>query len=182
MTLFSKARTRILVGGALLVFLTLSACGGSASAEPSTNPQDSPSTEPSVEVDAMKAFCEVLLRNSNYRDAESGEMLSIDQWFELGETVECEAQNYAVFDLDDDGTSEIILNMDVRKVKDYGTLILRYEEDTVVGYNLWARGFGDLKSDGTFVYSGGAFDHGVGKIDFSAFDPEVRHSIMEKVC
>lgn len=123
MTLFSKARTRILVGGALLVFLTLSACGGSASAEPSTNPQDSPSTEPIVEVDAMKAFREVLLRNSNYRDAECGEMLSIDQWFELGETVECEAQNYTVFDLDDDGTSEIILNMDVRKVKDYGNTV-----------------------------------------------------------
>ena len=184
MTLFNKARTRILVGGAILMLLALSSCGGdSASAKPSsTNPQTTPSTEPIVEVDAMKAFREVLLRNSNYRDAESGEMLSIDQWFELGETVECEAQNYTVFDLDDDGTSEIILNMDVHKVKDYGTLILRYEEGTVVGYNLWARGFGDLKSDGTFVYSGGAFNHGVGKIDFSAFDPEIRHSIMEKVC
>lgn len=108
------------------MLLTLSACGGdSASAKPSsTNPQTTPSTEPIVEVDAMKAFREVLLRNSNYRDAECGEMLSIDQWFELGETVECEAQNYTVFDLDDDGTSEIILNMDVRKVKDYGMLCI----------------------------------------------------------
>ena len=91
MTLFNKARTRILVGGAILMLLALSACGGdSASAKPSSaNPQTTPSTEPIVEVDAMKAFREVLLRNSNYRDAESGEMLSIDQWFELGETVEC---------------------------------------------------------------------------------------------
>lgn len=131
--------------------------------------------------DAMATFRAMLLGYANYRlqgyydyndrfcyhDAESDLFLTIDQWYENMHILPAEVTSFALFDLDGDGLSEVILNMDVLKIKDFGSLILRYEDGAVKGYNFWPRAFGDLKVDGTFWFSNGAFDHGFAKMDFS---------------
>lgn len=129
--------------------------------------------------DAMAAFREVLLARDTYRiqgyyngssyycDVESGLFLTLDQWFEYNSVHSAEATSFALFDLDGDGLLEVILNMDVLRVKDAASLILRYEDGVVRGYHFAPRAFGDLKVDGTFWFSNGAFDHGFAKMDFS---------------
>ena len=71
------------------------------------------------------------------------------------------------------------------KYPNFGSLILHYEDGQVVGYYLWSRAFGDLKTDNTFYTSSGAFDHGYSRIDFSAFDDTAdapNNTIIHPVC
>ena len=42
--------------------------------------------------------------------------------------------------------------------------ILKYIDGEVYGYTLWYRAFVGLKTDGSFTYSGGASDSGVGTL------------------
>lgn len=74
---------------------------------------------------------------------------------------------FAVVDLSGDGENEIVLWIQINSVSDYGFEILRYQEDAVYGYTLPYRVFMDLKTDGTFMFSGGAADSGIGKLRFS---------------
>ncbi len=77
------------------------------------------------------------------------------------------ADRFAVLDLDGDGEEEVILWIVVNDALDYGFEILRYQEGTVCGYTLGYREFMQLKSDGTFIYSGGYADWGIAKLRFS---------------
>lgn len=73
---------------------------------------------------------------------------------------------FAVADLDGNGEKEIVLWIQINGVSDYGFEVLRYQENAVYGYTLSYRAFMDLKTDGTFIFSGGAADSGIGKLRF----------------
>lgn len=60
-----------------------------------------------------------------------------------------------------------MLLFQINGVSDYGFEILRYQDGAVYGYTLPYREFIDLKTDGTFIFSGGAADSGIGKLEFS---------------
>lgn len=77
------------------------------------------------------------------------------------------ATKFAVMDLDNDGQNEIVLWIQINDISDYGFEILRYQEGAVYGYTLQYREFMDLKTDGTFIFSEGAADLGIGKLSFS---------------
>ncbi|MBD5503902.1 MAG: hypothetical protein HDR09_09220 [Lachnospiraceae bacterium] len=77
------------------------------------------------------------------------------------------ATKFADMDLDDDGHNEIILWIQINDISDYGFEVLRYQEGAVYGYTLQYREFMDLKTDGTFIFSEGAADLGIGKLSFS---------------
>ncbi|MCM1262899.1 MAG: hypothetical protein NC313_09270 [Butyrivibrio sp.] len=83
------------------------------------------------------------------------------------ESITVTATKFAVMDLDNDGQNEIILWIQINGISDYGFEILRYQEGAVYGYTLQYREFMDLKTDGTFIFSGGAADLGIGKLSFS---------------
>lgn len=81
--------------------------------------------------------------------------------------VTMEAAGFTVIDLDGDGVQEIVLWLKINKVSDYGFAVLRYQEGDVYGYTLPYRSFMELKTDGSFLFSGGAADSGIGKLNFS---------------
>lgn len=83
------------------------------------------------------------------------------------ESITVAATKFAVMDLDNDGQNEIVLWIQINGVSDYGFEILRYQEGVVYGYTLQYREFMDLKTDGTFTFSEGAADLGIGKLSFS---------------
>ncbi len=83
------------------------------------------------------------------------------------ESITVAATKFAVMDLDNDGQNEIVLWIQINGVSDYGFEILRYQEGIVYGYTLQYREFMDLKTDGTFTFSEGAADLGIGKLSFS---------------
>lgn len=60
----------------------------------------------------------------------------------------------AVLDLDSDGVLETVL-----EVENYvGFVILEYQNDTVLGTEIWYRAFRDPKADGSFSGSGSSFN------------------------
>jgi len=62
---------------------------------------------------------------------------------------------------------EVVLWLSVNELDDYGSEILHYQDGTVYGCVMWFRAFNQLKTDGTFSFSGGAMDSGFGTIAFT---------------
>lgn len=82
------------------------------------------------------------------------------------DSVTVKAAKFTIIDLDDDGESEVVLWIQINGVSDYGFEILHYQEGTIYGYTLPYRTFFNLKTDGTFSFSGSASDFGIGKLRF----------------
>lgn len=80
---------------------------------------------------------------------------------------ELSVMKYSVIDLDGDSHSETVLWLAKGTYEYYGFLILHENGDSVYGYELTYRAFYELKEDGTFSFSAGASDHGIGKIEFT---------------
>ena len=80
---------------------------------------------------------------------------------------ELSVMKYSVIDLDGDSYSETVLWLAKGTYEYYGFLILHESGDSVYGYELTYRAFYELKEDGTFSFSAGASDHGIGKIEFT---------------
>lgn len=87
---------------------------------------------------------------------------------------EIELERLAVIDLDRDGVNEMVVwpawdqpDPTMQLVHVTGYLILHRQGDEIYGASLGYRGFGCLKSDGTFSYSSGAADWGYGTLRFT---------------
>ena len=70
-------------------------------------------------------------------------------------------------DIDGDGEDEAVLWLQINNISDYGFEILHDQNGEIYGYTLQYRAFMNLKTDGTFLFSGGAADTGIGKMTFS---------------
>ena len=84
---------------------------------------------------------------------------------QLADTVKI--TKYAIIDLDQDNVPEIVLGITENEQSDFGFLVLRYENDSVVGYDFTYRQMIDLKKDGTFGYLGGVADTGYARLNFT---------------
>lgn len=76
----------------------------------------------------------------------------------------------AILDLDGDGVNEMVISPagdDEYLYSVVGYLILRQEGNTIRAEILGYRGFGSLKGDGTFSWSGSAFESGTGRLRFT---------------
>ena len=89
-----------------------------------------------------------------------------------------ELDRVAILDLDRDGIKEMVLWP--KGEEDYlysmvGYVILRRQGDEIYAHNPVYRAFGNLKSDGTFDWSGSAFNWGIGSALFTENSFEVKN-------
>ena len=75
--------------------------------------------------------------------------------------------HFTVLDMDGDKVPEVVLELSVGNEPQFYE-VLHYMDDTVYGYLIVYRGLESLKADGTFNYSNGAADTGIGKLKFGS--------------
>lgn len=83
------------------------------------------------------------------------------------DSITVSATRFSSVDVDGDGEDEVVLWLQINNVSDYGFEILHNINGEIYGYTLQYRTFMNLKKDGTFLFSGGAADSGIGKLSFS---------------
>jgi hypothetical protein len=101
------------------------------------------------------------LANKSLNISEIGRAVTDD------DSVTVSAAKFAIIDMDGDGKVEIVLWLQINGISDYGFEILHYQNGEIYGYTLQYRAFMNLKTDGTFLFSDGAADSGIGKMIFS---------------
>lgn len=95
----------------------------------------------------------------------ASDMLTINDYCDMF-TVEADITKFALVDLDGDSYAELILWITVNENIDYGVLVLHYDNNGVHGYAFAYRQMMEIKSDGTFHWSGGASNNGTARIKF----------------
>lgn len=75
--------------------------------------------------------------------------------------------HFAVLDMDGDKKPEVVLELSVKNEPQFYE-VLHEMDGTVCGYLIVYRGLEELKEDGSFQYSSGAADTGIGKLKFGS--------------
>lgn len=131
---------------------------------------DLQTTNPTEQTSDENNYKSVLLGKSNFICTDlankSLNISEIGQAVTDDESAAVSAVRFTIIDLDDDGEDEIVLWLQ-NGTYDCGFEILHGQNGEIYGYTLWYRAFMNLKTDGTFVFSGGAADSGIGKMVFS---------------
>lgn len=97
-------------------------------------------------------------------DTSAKQEMLLSDWLKKTEYA---VSKYSVIDLNGDSDSEMVLWL-TRGANEYvGFLILHSEGDRIYAHLLYYRQFMELKEDGTFSFSGGVSNHGIGRIDFA---------------
>lgn len=110
---------------------------------------------------------DVLKGRGAFRDAASGQTLelsTISRIFTPDESIQAQPTAFALMDLDGDGEEELVLKVWMGEAYDECTVVLFREEDGLYARGFELRSMSDLKEDGTFHYSSGAFDWGYARI------------------
>ena len=119
---------------------------------------------------ALNAIKAVLQGNAEFFETGIKKTLNINQLNQavsLDSKATAKATKFAVIDLDNDGTKEVILWLTVNGLDYSASEVLHYQSGVVYGYVMWYRSFNELKTDGTFTFSSGAMDSGFGTIKFT---------------
>jgi hypothetical protein len=119
--------------------------------------------------EAKTKFKSILSGESGFFDRDLAEGVTIKQYCEsFAEVSEANVSitKYTTADLDADGIPELLLWITINDTNDYGVLVLRYDGE-VTGYTFAYRQMADIKTDGTFHYSGGASNHGTARVKFA---------------
>jgi len=119
---------------------------------------------------AENEFQSVLRGNTPFFSTDITQSLNINELNRVvsdDSSIITKAIKFAVADLDNDGTPEVVLRLKVNENDAFGFEILRQQDNQIYGYTLPYRSFMDLKQDGTFSFSSGAADNGFGSIAFS---------------
>ncbi len=96
-----------------------------------------------------------------------GEEILLGDWFEKNEM---NPYKYAILDLNGDYSREMVFDLAKgpnNENTDVGSLILHSQDDNVYAHLLYTREFNELRSDGTFSYSGNASNMGICRLDFN---------------
>jgi len=142
---------------------------------------DTPDKAVSEDPGALSAYRAVLLGDADYLTPWNNTYHSVDEDIEGRKAINSNpTMIFSVIDLDSDGIPEVVLwsTWDARYNDNAsGFLVLHYQDGIVYGYGFYYRGFEDLKTDGTFSYSGGAPNHGIGIVDFNDAENSYTHAI-----
>lgn len=97
----------------------------------------------------------------------SGGFWTID---ELGQCLAIDGavvpNDFAVLNLDEDALDEVVVRAAVNG-DELGFLVLDVQTEQIYGYVFYLRALNELKQDGTFIFSSGAIDNGIGCLTFS---------------
>ena len=165
---------------ALTAALILS-CGGLVSCQAqsaddgSTPPGDTPG-----DASYAQAFYRILAQDSPFLDSANGTTWRLSQLNEMiwsDPEVEARAEQFAVADLDADGTPEVVI-LTNQHIHSEPTLVLRWQDGRVYCYQGVGREFLDLKADGTSEWSDGTFSNGFGRDRYQPSDVSAAHSRM----
>ena len=114
----------------------------------------------------LRAYQLVLQNKAEFFSTDANKNLNISQLNQaISPEVTVDVANFAVVDIGHGGTPAVILSLNVNG-NGYGVEVLSYQDGIVYGYTFSGRQFGDLRTDGTFVSSGGAADVGICTITF----------------
>ena len=120
---------------------------------------------------AKSKFEAILSGEDGFLNRDQAEGMTIAQFCESFSTVaevDFRITQFALSDLDHDGTPELILWENINGVDDCGFLVIRYDGNGgAVGYEFSYRQLIDLKYDGTFGYSGGVANSGFATLVFN---------------
>lgn len=123
---------------------------------------------------ALKAYKTVLQNNAEFYSTNSKDYVYLNDFLINQEIygAKFKVTHFAVLDMDGDKVPEVVLELTVdNDVQFYE--ILHYMNNEVYGYIQVLRGFENLKTDGTFIYSNGAFDNGYGRLKFQTTTSEM---------
>ncbi len=91
----------------------------------------------------------------------------VNNWIDNSEPFEAEVLSYAVVDFDDDGENEIVASIKTDPRPNYVCLfVLHYDGQDVWGFMFGVRELHDLKTDGSFISTGGAGTHFYCRLSF----------------
>ncbi len=115
----------------------------------------------------LSIYQSVLLNKTEFFSSDANKNLNVSQLSQAISTQEVtvDITNFAVLDIGHDGTPAVVLSLNVND-NPYGFEVLSYQDEIVYGYTFSLRQFGDLRTDGTFLASGGAADVGICTITF----------------
>ncbi len=133
--------------------------------------QENTSDENNMEVksEIFRMIRSILDGEATFFDTGSQKSLYIselNQMVSSDSKVTADIKSFAVIDLDDDGLPEVVLWLIVNGNDFSGYAILHYQNEEIYGYSIYYRGFTNLKKDGTFSFSSGAADGGIGRLTF----------------
>lgn len=144
--------------------------------EGQSSPQDNQENDMQLprEADNLEAaqakLAEVLAGTSTFFSHSYGKSQTIAEYcstFGAESGITVEITKYTAVDLDQDNVPEVVLWITENEYSDYGAVVLRYQNESVVGYDFTYRQMIDLKEDGTFGYSGGIADTGYARLTFT---------------
>lgn len=122
------------------------------------------------EPDAASMFRGVLSGEIDFYAAGMEKKINVTELVQtISSSIPVEIRDFTVVDLDDDGIQEVVLwltTIGIEYYGDYGSEILHFRNGEIYGYEMSHRGFNSLKEDGTFHFSSGASDHGIGQLKF----------------
>lgn len=116
----------------------------------------------------VEQYREVLQNQAEFFSTDHERMMELNDFLsnkELYGTV-FKATRFAVLDMDSDNIPEIVLELFVENEPAFYE-VLHNMNESVYGYLIVYRGLEELKEDGTFLFSNGAADTGIGKLNFS---------------
>lgn len=118
-----------------------------------------------------ESYRAVLLDNGNFISTDlQNKKLNLSEIKKVvtdDEDITASVSKFTIADLSSNGENEVILWIQINGVSDFGFEILQYKDGDVYGYTLSYREFMNLKTDGTFIFSSGVANSGIGKLIFS---------------
>lgn len=131
--------------------------------------RESPKAQSFIDHTALEAYQAVLKNQAELFSTDSKKKLYLHDFLTNQEIygTALTVTHFAVLDMDGDKVPEVVLELSVNKEPQFYE-ILHEMDDTVCGYLIVYRGLELLKADGTFQYSSGAADTGIGKLKFGS--------------
>lgn len=167
----NKSVCAILVGAAFMSLLSACTVDGNAGGEQSSGTVSM--QDENVLSEMEEKYKAILLSNGEFVNidiVDNKRKLSLENIGKAvtdDDSIKVEATQFTMVDLDGNGDNEIVLWLQINGISDYGFEILYYHDQEVYGFTLTYRQFLELKTDGTFLASGGAADTSVYKLQLS---------------
>ena len=162
------------------IIICAAACGGQqpkpagnetngdawVSPEDDRDPQQEPAGKPTP-ADILTIYKKVLNSETAHFDAAKERNVLLKEYLR---EYNANDTRFTIVDMDGDGIPEVAMEHDPGIVR-----ILHYERGTVYGYSFDLRAMSGIKKDGSFEWSNGAFNSGVGRQKFDGTSTDLVH-------